>query len=115
MTVSEGARPDLNAMELPVDPVQREQLVVRASFRDGSVLEDEDIVGIADRAQAVSDRDHGASLHQALERLDDDPFGFGVERGSRLVEDEDGRVADDGTGDPDALPLAPGERLPSFA
>src|SRR2546430_1624026 len=86
-------------MQLCVVAAEREELVVAALLRDPAVLEDDDLVGVADGAQAGSDGDHGAPLHDALERLDDDLFRLGVERRSRLVEDEDGRVAKDRAGD----------------
>ena len=74
-------------------------------------------MGVADRAQPVRDRDHGTALHQPLERLHHEFLGFGVERGSRLVQDEDRRVADDGAGDADALAWPPdsvGPRSPTI-
>jgi hypothetical protein len=63
-----------------------------------AVLDHHDLVGIAQRAQAVSDRNDGAALHQPLKSLDDEFFGLGVQRGSGLVEDEDGIIANQGAG-----------------
>ena len=48
-----------------------------------------------------------ASLNLAL--------GFGVDRGGRLVEDQDPRIDQQRPGDRDPLPLAARERLTSFA
>ena len=45
----------------------------------------------------------------------DQPLRFGVERRGRLVEDQDRRVADDGAGDADALPLAARQRHAALA
>src|SRR5207237_1274910 len=102
-------------MQLCVFAAERQELVVAALLRGPAVLEDDDLVGVADGAQAVGDGDHGAPLHDALERLDDDRLRLGVERRSRLVEDEDGRVANDCAGDSDALPLSAGQGQASFA
>ena len=65
--------------------------------------------------QAVRDGDDRAPFHQPLEPLDHEPLGFGVERGGRLVEDQDRRVADDGARDADALALATRQRESAFA
>jgi hypothetical protein len=46
---------------------------------------------------------------QLLEALEDLELGAGVERGGRLVEDQDLRVAHVGAGDGDLLPLAAGQ------
>ena len=50
-----------------------------------------------------------AALHQPVERLLDHRLVFGVDRGQRLVEHQDRRVAQQGAGDGDALALAAGE------
>ena len=55
-----------------------------------------------------------AVLHQAEERLLDDRLVFGIDRRERLVEDEDGRIAQDGAGDGDPLALAAGEPDAAF-
>src|SRR5882762_10884262 len=105
----------LDAIQVGIDAAGGQQFVVGALLRDTAILQDDDLVGIADGAQAVSNGDDGAPLHEAFERLHHQPLRLGVERRSGLVEDEDGRVADDRARDADALPLATGERLASFA
>ena len=50
-----------------------------------------------------------AALHQPIERLLDDRLVLGVDRGERLVEDQDGGVAEQRAGDGDALALATGQ------
>ena len=57
----------------------------------------------------MRDDDARPVRHQALERLLHEPLRFGVERGRRLVEDQDRRVLENRTGDVDALDLAAGE------
>lgn len=47
---------------------------------------------------------------QMLHVLLDDPFGLVVQRTGGLVENQNPRVADQGPGDGDALPLAAGQR-----
>ena len=48
--------------------------------------------GAADGGQAVRNHDDGAAFHQHAERLLDQHFRFGVEMGSRFVENQDGRI-----------------------
>ena len=82
---------------------------MRPLLGDFSAFDHENHVRVADRAQMVRDDDRGAAGHEVLERLDDRLFGRRVERGRRLVENQNRRVADDGAGDGDALALAAGE------
>ncbi len=96
-------------MQLGVDAVEGHELVVSAVFGDDAAFDHDDLVGVADGAEAMGDGDDGLALHQLFERVDDEFFGFAVERGGGLVEQEDGAVADHDAGDADALALAAGE------
>src|SRR5215813_4782864 len=78
--VRRGSLLVLNAVQLGVDAPERNQLVVRALLRDDAVLEDDDLVRVANRRQSVGDGDHRPSLHESLEPLDDEALGLGVER-----------------------------------
>ena len=64
------------------------------------------LVGVADGAQAVGDHEAGAALHQAQQRLLDARLGAGVDAAGGLVQDQDGRVGQDGAGDGKQLALA---------
>ena len=55
------------------------------------------------------------SLHQAVERVLDQPLAFGVERGGRFVEQQQGRVAQQRAGDRDALALPARQARSAFA
>ena len=46
-----------------------EQLVVRAALDDLAVVEHDDLVGVADRREAVRDRDRRAPVGELVERL----------------------------------------------
>src|SRR6266852_2045803 len=109
-----GTRDGLDPVQLGIDAAERQELVVLALLREAAVLENDDLVRVADRAQPVSDGDDGATLHQAVEGLQDELLGLGIQRGGRLVENEDRRIADDGARDLDALLLAAGERHAFF-
>ena len=80
-----------------------------------AVFENEDFVGIPDRAQAMRDGDHGPSLHKPVKSVDHQFFRLGIEGGGGLIENQDRRIADDRAGDADALPLAAREREAALA
>ena len=63
----------------------------------------------------VRDDHRRPALHQPVERLDDRALRCGIEAGCRLVENEDRRVADDGTGNGNPPPLAPRQRHSALA
>src|SRR5690606_25207761 len=52
---------------------------------------------------------YGAPLEELLDRLLDEALGFRVERGCRLVEDQNRRVAQDRPGNGDPLSLSAGQ------
>ena len=72
-------------------------------------------VGMHDGRQPVRDHDGGAALAQLGDGVLDVALGFGVERGGRLVEQDDRRVLDQRAGDGDALALAAGQLHAVFA
>lgn len=76
---------------------------------DPPVLEDEDFVSVDDGGEAVCNDDARAPLHQSFERLLNEAFGFGIERGGGFVENENAGIFKDDAGDGDALPLTAGE------
>ena len=65
------------------------QLLVGADLDDGSAIEHEDAVGMANRAQPVGDDERGAAVEQSGQALLDQPLALGVEVAGGLVEDED--------------------------
>ena len=62
-----------------------------------------------ERGQAVRDDDRGAVADEGLQHLLDRLLALQVDLAGGLVEDEDGRVAEDRPGQGDALPLPAGE------
>ena len=82
---------------------------------DGAVLDEDDLVGVGHGDQVVGDDHRGAAVHEAAQRLEDAAGRFGVEAGGGLVEEQDGRVADHGAGDGDALALPAGEHAAALA
>src|SRR5688572_5694934 len=72
--------------ELLVEPALSEEVFVRATLHDVTALEDDDLVRVADRAEAVRD-DEAARTPPAEVRIDA-LLGLGVERARGFVEDD---------------------------
>ena len=77
-----------------------------ALLDDVTVVEDDDLVGITDGGEAVGDDEGGAPLHDGVHALLHQLLSAGVDRGGRLVKDEDGGIGDSGTGDGKELALS---------
>ena len=86
-----------------------------AAVHDAPAFEHQHLVGVGHRLQVVGDDDAGLARHEAVERLAHFGFTLPVEPGHRLVQDEHGGVADQGTGDGDALALPAREGRPALA
>src|SRR5690606_36078842 len=89
-----------------VEASRRDQLLVRAALDDLATDDDEDLVRLTDRAETVGDHEARTALHEPQHRLLDVPLRPRVDAAGRLVEDEDGRVAEDGARDREQLALA---------
>ena len=76
-----------------------------AAFDDAAVLQDHDGIGVLDGREAVSDDEDSASFHDGVHALLDQALGTGVNRGSRLVEDQDRWVRAGRPSDRYKLPL----------
>src|SRR5438046_916189 len=88
---------------------------MRAALDDSSIFQDKDDIRLADGCEAMSDHNTGTALHQPVEGIENDGFGYSIESGRWLVENENGSIADNGPSDPDALALAPGHRCTALA
>jgi hypothetical protein len=88
---------------------------MRTTFRHDTAGDYDDLVGISDGGQAVSNRDDRASLHQALQGFNYQLLGFAVERRCWFIQQENRIVADHHACDTDALPLATGKGRSAFA
>src|SRR5512135_1946423 len=82
------------------------QLLVSTLLDDFAVVDDDDIIRIADGGEAVRDDEAGAALHQAQERLLDARFRARVHAGGGFIQDEDAWVGEDRAGNGKQLPLA---------
>ena len=59
-----------------------------ARLDDLAVVDDDNLVGIPDRAQAVGDNDDGLATIERVEVLHDGPLVVGIERVGGLVKED---------------------------
>ncbi len=78
---------------------------MRAALGDAVVLDHEQAIGGAHRAQPVGDDDRRASLQEPTQRGLDHRLGHHVYAGGRLVQDDQARVGQQRAGDGDELAL----------
>lgn len=95
--------------EVGVEAIGGNEIGVAASFGDAAMFEDEDLICVADGGEAVGDDEAGAVGEEAVEGFLNEFFGGGIDAGGGFVEDEDGRVFEEGAGDGDALFFADAE------
>ena len=101
--------------EPAIDAVPRQQLCMRAALDRLAARNHDDLVHFDHRGQAVRRPDHGAPLRHPQECAVDRGFRGLVERGGRLVEQQDRRVLHQRAGNRHALFFAAGEFQPAFA
>ena len=95
--------------ELEVQAAPFQQRAVRALFDQCAVLHDIDLIHWRDRSQAMGDRDHRSPRRQLADRAVDRRFGARIQGGRGFIQHQDRRIAQDGTGNGDALALAAGQ------
>jgi hypothetical protein len=78
-----------------------------APLDDAARVEHDDLVGVAYRRQPVGNDEHGTLPHQPLDGLLHEPLGLGIERAGGFIQDENRGVAQQGSGNGNALALAP--------
>src|SRR6185437_8230422 len=75
-----------------------QQFLVASPFGHGAVFDKENTVRMHDRLQAMRDHHGGALATQKGDRILNMAFRFAVERGGRLVKQDQGRVLEEGAG-----------------
>ncbi len=88
-----------------------DQIVVVATLDDPALFEDHDRVRVLDRRQTMRDDEHRTARHQLVHPFLNDPFGTGIDRRSRFIEDEDRRIGNRGPRDRKQLTLSLGKRF----
>ena len=77
-----------------------------AFLNHATVVHDDDLVGVLDGGKAVGNDQRRPALHEDFERRLHLTLGFVIQRRSRLVQDQDGRILDQGARDRQALALS---------
>lgn len=98
----------LAVVDFLIDRVVLQQFLVGAEAVDLAVVQHEDAVGILHRGNALCNDDLGGAGDLLTERLPDLCVGGGIHGTGGVVEDEDLRLAQQGTGDGQTLFLAAG-------
>ena len=103
-----GARSsvELHSVQGRIQSAVRQQLPVIAALHDPALVHDDDAIGTFDGGQAVCDDQGGAALHENAEFMLYAALGLVVERCGGLIQDQHGRVGEEGARQCDALPLA---------
>ena len=74
--------PEVQPMQLRVQPALREQLAMRALFHQASLVEHQDAIRCLHGAQAVRNDERGAAAQQFVEGFLDAGFGGAVDAGA---------------------------------
>ena len=80
---------------------------MRPALHDVPAVQNDDLVAVSDRGKTVGDHNAGDAPH--ADGTDYLVLCFGVQRGSRLVQDADRRILGQGSCDLKSLPLSAGE------
>src|SRR5690606_640200 len=80
-----------------------------------AVVEHDQAVGLAQRAEAVRDGNGGAPAHEIVQRFLDFFLGCGVYRRGGLVQYQDARIDKQGSRDGDPLAFSARQRLAALA
>ena len=86
-----------------VEAILCDQFLVRAAFSDAAVVHHKNLVSVPDGGQSVGDGDDRLAVGQLGDRLLDEMLILRVDAGRGLVQNDDGRVLENGPGDEDCL------------
>ena len=99
----------LTVIQSGIGPPLGQQGLVVPLLDDVALFHKQNGVRVPDGGQAVGNDEAGAPPHEPLHGLADLHLGAGVYAGGGLVQDQDGRVAQEHPGDGEQLPLAGGQ------
>src|SRR6267143_2155231 len=87
---------------------------MRSFFDDPPTVEHNNAISKAHGAQTVGDHQGGAVPGGGFQRINNQPFGCGVEAAGWLIKNQNRRIAQDGSSDGNSLLLSAGEAGASF-
>src|SRR5579872_3037931 len=96
----------LDAGEVGVDAIPRQQFGMRAEFGNSSGFQNDDAVGMTRRRYAMRYQKRRAPGPQLFQARKDVLFGLGVDAGKTIIEKQNRRVADQAARQAGALFLA---------
>jgi len=105
---------ELEFMELVVESPFFEEFGVGAALGHAAVVEEEDPVGVFDGGQPMGDHNDRPVLHQFFDGVLDQFFRGGVQGTGGFVQNEDGRILQEGAGDGQPLLLPSGKEHAPF-
>src|SRR2546427_10542053 len=108
----DGVMTSLGGDKLAVAPRRGHELIVRSPLHDAAALHHDDLVAVADRAEAM--RDDEARTATPPEIVVDLLFDRRIERARRFIEHKDARITDKRAGDLQSLSLATAEVATPF-
>ena len=80
-----------------------------------AVLDEDDLVHLLNSADSVCDEDGGLTGTGCAQVFQNGPLGFGIHSGNAVVQNQDGRILHQRTGDGDTLLLSTGNGDTAFA
>src|SRR6266481_7634407 len=86
-----------------------------AHLQETPVLQFQHHIAVFERAQAVCDHERGATSHEAFCRFQDGCFSFHVDRTSWLIEEKNGGIFQERSGQRDALAFSTRKADPALA
>ena len=76
-----------------------------SSLNDTATLEYQDPVGAPESAEPVGNHKSGPALHGIFQGRHDLMFSLGIDRSCGIIQDQDGRIQQQGPGNGQTLPL----------
>ena len=96
---------ELAHVQTMIKPAPIQKLLMRALFDNLSVVDDDDVVRIADGAQSVRDHKRSPPLHQAQQRFLDARFGARVNTAGGFIQNQNAGIGENGARDCQKLAL----------
>ncbi len=100
--------PELAHIQIVEEALLIEQFVELAALDDLTVVNDQDLIGVLDRADAVRYDETGSPMQQLLQRGLNQLLSAGIHTRSRFVEDQDARIRQRRARDRDQTVFDPG-------
>ena len=96
-----------------VEPLLPHQLVMGSPFHNLAVIEDKNTVSHFNSGQSMADQNRHTPLGEFVKPLEQFRFCLGIHRAGRLVENQDSRIAEDGSGERHLLPFPDAQFMPA--